>query len=139
MKVNYKNLYILVFFVCPLHFFAQTTNTVVKAKIIIEKNQSVVTLTGTAENLSELVQSFSYKLSVIKKNSTSDNQSTNEQEGFFTLNANENKNLSTSQINLTAGDEVIVLLLFYNENKQLIGKDRIVLGEQKKKNSLNDF
>jgi hypothetical protein len=64
-------------------FFAQTTNTVIKQKIIIEKNQSVVTLTGTAENLSEVVQSFSYKLSVIKKNSTSDNQSTNEQEGFY--------------------------------------------------------
>jgi hypothetical protein len=29
-------------------------------------------------------------------------------------------------------DEVIVLLLFYNENKQLIGKDRMVLGEKKK-------
>jgi hypothetical protein len=76
-------------------------------------------LTGTAENLSEVVQSFSYKLSVIKKNSTSDNQSTNEQRGFFTLNANENKNLSTSQINLTTGDEVIVLLLFYNETNKL--------------------
>jgi hypothetical protein len=96
-------------------------------------------LTGTAENLSEVVQSFSYKLSVIKKNSTSDNQSTNEQEGF-TLNANENKNLSTSQINLTTGDEVIVLLLFTMKiNKQLIGKDRVVLGEQKKRTASTTF
>jgi hypothetical protein len=95
-------------------------------------------LTGTAENLSEVVQSFSYKLSVIKK-ITSDNQSTNEQEGF-TLNANENKKFIYFQINLTTGDEVIVLLLFTMKiNKQLIGKDRVVLGEQKKKNSLNDF
>jgi hypothetical protein len=36
-------------------------------------------------------------------------------------------------VNLAKGDEVIVLLLFYDENKQLIGKDRVVLGEVKKK------
>jgi hypothetical protein len=34
---------------------------------------------------------------------------------------------------LGKGDEVIVLLLFYNENKELIGKDRVVLGDEKKK------
>jgi hypothetical protein len=28
---------------------------------------------------------------------------------------------------------VIILLLFYNENKQLIGKDRVILGDEKKK------
>jgi hypothetical protein len=33
---------------------------------------------------------------------------------------------------LGKGDEVIVLLLFYNENKELIGKDRVVLGDEKK-------
>jgi hypothetical protein len=37
-------------------------------------------------------------LSVIKNQSN--NTSNNAQEGFFSLNANENKNLSTTQINL---------------------------------------
>jgi hypothetical protein len=37
------------------------------------------------------------------------------------------------QLNLGSGDEVIILLLFYNENKQLIGKDRVILGDEKKK------
>jgi hypothetical protein len=36
-----------------------------------------------------------------------------------------------NKINLGKGDEVIVLLLFYNENKELIGKDRVVLGDEK--------
>jgi hypothetical protein len=58
--------------------------------------------------------------------------------GFFTLNANENKKFIYFQINLTTGDEVIVLL-FYNENKQLIGKDRVVLGEQKKRTASTTF
>jgi hypothetical protein len=44
---------------------------------------------------------------------------------------NENKNLSTTQINL-GKREVIVLLLFYDENKKLIGKDRVVLVLKKK-------
>ena len=116
--------------------YAQTTNTVVKAKIDIENLDGIIKVTGTAENLSDIVQSFSYKLSVIKKNNLNNNHSDNIQEGFFSLNPSENKNLSTSQVNLNTGDEVIVLLLFYNENKQLIGKDRVVLGEQKKRREL---
>jgi hypothetical protein len=40
----------------------------------------------------------------------------------FSLNANENKNLSTTQINLGKEDEVIVLLLFFDENKNLSGR-----------------
>jgi hypothetical protein len=39
---------------------------VVKAKIEIEEIGSIK-VTGTADNLSEIVQSLSYKLSVIKK------------------------------------------------------------------------
>jgi hypothetical protein len=54
------------------------------------------------------------------------------QEGFFSLDPNENKNLSTTQINLGNEDEVIVLLLFYDESKKLIGKDRVVFGDEKK-------
>jgi len=113
--------------------YSQTTNTVVKAKIDMEKIEGNIKITGTAENLSEIVQSLSYRLSVIKNNNVSDNQSNNIQEGFFTLTPSENKNLSTTQVNLGNGDEVTILLLFFNENKELIGKDRVVLGNEKKK------
>jgi hypothetical protein len=54
------------------------------------------------------------------------------------LNANENK-IYLLSVNLTTGDEVIVLLLFYNENKQLIGKDRVVLGRNKKRTASTTF
>lgn len=115
--------------------YSQLSNTVVKAKIQIEEIEGSIKVTGTAENLSEIVQSLSYKLSVIKKNNINNNQSNNAQEGLFSLQPSENKNLSTTQINLGKDDEVIVLLLFYNENKELIGKDRVVLGDEKKKSS----
>ena len=133
MKNRIPKLLCCVFSMINVVSFSQTTNTVVKAKLIIEKSDLNVKITGTAENLSDIVQSLSYKLTVIKKNNTNDNQSNNSQEGFFSLNPSENKNLSTTEINLGKLDEVIVMLLFYDENKQLIGKDRIVLNDEKKK------
>lgn len=133
MKISnlFRVFFVLLFFsgVC----YSQTTNTKVKAKIVYEENDGVIKLTGTAENLTDIVQSMSYSLSVIKKNRSNDNSSNNVQEGFISLNPNENKNLSTTQINVGNEDEVIVMLLFYNENKKLIGKDRLVFGEEKKK------
>lgn len=113
--------------------YGQMSNTVVKAKIETEEIEGSVKITGTAENLSEIVQSFSYKLSVIKKNKGNNNQSNNAQEGLVSLDPSENKKLSVTQVNVGKEDEVIVLLLFYDENKKLIGKDRIVLGDEKKK------
>lgn len=104
-----------------------------KAKIEIEKVENSVKITGTAENLTDVIRSAAYRLSVIKNNDKSNNQSNNEQVGVFTLQPNEIQKLSTSQINLTAEDEVIVLLLFYDEDKQIVAKDRVVLGEEKKK------
>ena len=136
MKISMKNFSFFCLLFIAVLSYSQTTNTIVKAKIEIEKIEGNIKITGTAENLTDIVQSFSYKLSVLKNNNSNDNQSDNVQEGFFSLNPSENKNLSMSQVNLNNGDEVIVLLLFYNENKQLIGKDRVVLGDEKKKDEI---
>ncbi len=113
--------------------YSQISNKEVRAKIAIEEIEGSIKITGVAENLTEIVQSLSYKLSVIKKNKVSNNQSNNAQEGLFTLEPNENKNLSTTQVNIGKEDEVIVLLLFYDSDKKLVGKDRIVFGEEAKK------
>ncbi|SHM63357.1 curli-like amyloid fiber formation chaperone CsgH [Flavobacterium xanthum] len=133
MKTSMKFLSFLILVLLSEMSYSQTTNTVVIAKIEVEQSEQNIKITGTAENLSDIVQSLSYKLSVIKKNKSNNNLSNNIQEGLFSLNPSENKNLSTSTVNLGTEDEVIVLLLFYNENKQLIGKDRVVLGDEKKK------
>jgi len=114
--------------------YSQLSNTVVKAKIQMEKIEGNIKITGTAENLSDIIQSLTYKLSVIKQQSN--NQSNTAQEGLFTLAPGEIKNLSSTQINSTKDDEIIILLLFYDESKQLVGKDRVVLGNEKKKKKL---
>lgn len=115
---------------------AQTSDVEVKAKIILEEVEGNIKITGTAENLTDIIQSMTYKLSVIKKNIKTENRSTNAQEGVFTLEANENKNLSTTQINKSDEDEIIVLLLFYDENNQIVSKDRVVIGDEKKKDKV---
>jgi hypothetical protein len=114
-----NNLFNIIFIVLLSVVNPQTTNTKVKAKIQYEENDGIIKITGTAENLTGIVQSMSYTLSVIKKNQ-SNNTSNNAQEGFFSLNANENKNLSTTQINLGKRDDCSVT--FYDENKKLMGR-----------------
>ncbi len=116
-----------------LFTFGQVPQDKIKAKIEIEKIENSVKITGTAENLTDVIRSAAYRLSVIKNNDKSNNQSNNDQVGAFTLQPNEIQKLSTSQINLAADDQVIVLLLFYDEDKQIIAKDRVVLGQEKKK------
>lgn len=116
-----------------LVFYGQVPQDKIKAKLEIEKVEGNVKITGTAENLTDVIRSAAYRLSVIKNNNKSNNQSNNDQVGIFTLQPNEIQKLSTSQINFLEDDEVVVLLLFYDENKQIISKDRVVLGEEKKK------
>ncbi|MBK0369172.1 curli-like amyloid fiber formation chaperone CsgH [Flavobacterium agrisoli] len=120
-------LLVLLFF-CLLTTQAQVVQDEVKAKIEVQTIEGNLELTGTAENKTQITKSASYKLSIIKNNKSSKNQSNNSQEGLFTLQPLEKKKLSTSQINLSENDEVIVLLLFYDENQQIISKDRLVFG-----------
>lgn len=124
---------ITVFLLFTVIFYGQIPQDKIKAKLEIEKIEGNVKITGTAENLTDVIKSAAYRLSVIKKNSKNNNQSNNDQVGVFTLQPNELQKLSTSQLNLSQDDEVVVLLLFYDEDKQIIAKDRVVLGDEKKK------
>ncbi|SHL14016.1 hypothetical protein [Flavobacterium chilense] len=132
MRFLYRHIiFVLLFFTAIT--YGQVPQDKIKAKLEIEKIEGNIKITGTAENLTDVIRSAAYRMSVIKNNSKSNNQSNNDQVGVFTLQPNELQKLSTSQINLSEDDEVIVLLLFYDENKQIIAKDRVVLGEEKKK------
>nr|WP_199002362.1 hypothetical protein [Flavobacterium sp. ASV13] len=132
MRFLYRHI-IFVFLFFTAITYGQVPQDKIKAKLEIEKIEGNIKITGTAENLTDVIRSAAYRMSVIKNNSKSNNQSNNDQVGVFTLQPNELQKLSTSQINLSEDDEVIVLLLFYDENKQIIAKDRVVLGEEKKK------
>jgi len=135
MKQN--RIHILIFsllFSTILH--AQILNTEVKAKIELSYFEEMVSVTGTAENLDDGMKNLSYTLSVIKKNKQTTNTSNNSQKGEFTLNPNEKKILSTTKINQSTKDEIIILLLIYDDNDVMVGKDRIIV-EEKKSEVLN--
>jgi len=132
MRFLYRHITFL-FLVFTATVYGQVPRDKIKAKLEIEKVEGNVKITGTAENLTDVIRGAAYRMSVIKNNNKSNNQSNNDQVGVFTLQPNEKQKLSTSQINLSEDDEVVVLLLFYDEDKQIIAKDRVVLGEEKKK------
>lgn len=133
MKIVVKILISLIAFLCSIFTNAQILNTEVKAKIEISSFEDLVAITGTAENLTSVLQNLHYKLSVIKKNKTNSNISSNSQNGSFTLEPNSKNILSTTKINISAKDETIILLLIYDEDEKLIGKDRLVVDNMKNK------
>lgn len=134
MKIIVKIAILISLFLYSLVSQSQILNTKVKAKIEISDFEGLVSITGTAENFTEVLQNLHYKLSVIKKSNS--NLSNNSQEGRFTLEPKSKSSLSTTKINTTKGDETIILLLIYNEENELLGKDRIVV--EKKNNQTQE-
>lgn len=106
--------------------YTQFINRDFEAKIEIKEFEEMVAITGTVENLTDVYENLYFKLSVIK-NGNSNNNSNNSQEGRFTIKPNEKKTLSKTQINVDYNDKTIVLLLIYNEEDVLVGKDRVEL------------
>lgn len=122
----------LCLFICsilPLISLSQTMNKEVKAKIDVSYSEDLILIKATAENLTDVFKSISYKLSVIKNGGK--NQSNNSQSGKKILESNKIEELSKTQINSSKEDEITLLLLIYDEKENIIGKDRIVIGEKK--------
>lgn len=137
-KIHSYIIYLFTFFIGLMYSYSQVPQNEVKAKIELETIEGSIKVTGMVENLTEIIKSATYKLSVIKNNvnNANGNQSTNAQEGVFTLNPRETQKLSVTQISKGDEDNIIVLLILYDENKQIIGKDRVVIGEEKKKEDI---
>lgn len=109
---------------------SQTVYKEVKAKIEVEEIENILSITGTAENLKAVYKNISFKLSVFKKNKSNDNKSSNMQDGRMTLEPINKVILSKTQINRGKDNQIIVLLLIYDEDNVIIGKDRIVFGQE---------
>jgi len=107
--------------------FSQTYNTKVEAKIELETIAGFIEIKGTAFNKTALSQSLRYVLSVIKNDPKYSNSSKNDQSGRFVLNPFQKMNLSSTTVNANDKDRIIILLLVYDFNDQLLGKDRIVI------------
>lgn len=128
MNRKNSNIVLLVFLFLSMYSYSQIYNREVEAKIDTEEKEGTLFISGTGYNKSDLTQSIRYELSVIK-NSEGNNSSKNSQSGRVVLESMQKKTLSTTEINYSTEDKLILLLLIYDENDNIIGKDRIAFNE----------
>lgn len=118
---------------------AQFTNTEVVAKIKTETSNNMISVVGTATNTTEVYKSLKYSMSVFKTDANN-NVSKSSQEGRFTLEANESKELSKGIVSIEESKKMIILLLVYEEDV-IVGKARLAFNEQifQKSNKAEDL
>ena len=98
-------------------------NQTVKAEILMEDQGGFLNITGMASNLTNSEQGIRYELAIIKKDTVSNNSSKNNQTGRGVLKANSQGILSTTSVNLNIPDILTIMLLIYDVDDVLIGKD----------------
>lgn len=110
---------------------AQEKERIIESSIAQTTIGDQIVFTAIAENKTTIIQSIHYKLSVIKNGANGGNQSRNEQSGAKVLQAYEKMELSKTGINVDTKDRIIVLLLIYDVNENLISTSRVVLNDTK--------
>lgn len=106
---------------------AQNYNSEVEAKIQQNINEDNLEVSGNVFNKTTINQSLHFTLSVIKNDENSSNTSKSDQTGRLVLGPGEKKIVSYTQINLEEKDRIIILLLVYDTEDRLMGKDRIII------------
>ncbi len=122
---------VIIFFA---HFFLANTysqfyNTDIEAKIEMENNNEFISITGTALNKTPINHNIRYVLSIVKTNLENNNSSKNDQSGRVVLLPSERQSLSNTTINSNDKDKIIILLLLYDLDDNIVGKDKIVLND----------
>lgn len=130
---NKKKLYLGVLALFAMvNLYSQSYNKKIEAKIEIENNNEFINIRGTALNKTEVSQSARYVLSVIRTNPETGNSSKNDQIGRIVILPAEKQNLSTTTINSDETDKIIILLLLYDQDDNIIGKDKIIFNDDGK-------
>ncbi|SCX97784.1 Curli assembly protein CsgE [Nonlabens sp. Hel1_33_55] len=98
-------------------------NQEIKAEVLMKDKGGFLNITGVASNLTNAEQGIRYELAVIKKDTATNNSSKNNQTGRGVLNAKSQAILSTTTVNLNIPDILTIMLLIYDDDDKLIGKD----------------
>lgn len=123
-----KKITFVTVFLLSIGAYSQSYNTEIEAKLQIKEEKGNITITGTALNKTQASKKLSYKLTVFKTG-PGQNKSDNQQSGQFEINSNQQKDLSTTSVNFNKDTKVIILLLIYDSNQKIVGKDRVVLND----------
>ena len=136
MKTLLPLLIIFLFSIPPVN--AQIMNTQMEAILEVKQDDDRLHITSIAQNKTEITTSISYKLSLIKTNLITQNQSKNTQNGRQVLEPFQRLSLSSIQVNTTQEDRLIILLLLYDVNEKLIGTARYVVNEDRDDNKIKE-
>ncbi len=119
-----RSLTYLLLFIVVLAVDAQESfyNKTVKAEILMEDQGGFLNITGMASNLTNSEQGIRYELAVIRKDSANNN-SKSKQTGRGVLKAKSQGMLSQTNVNLNIPDLLTIMLLIYDVDDKLIGKD----------------
>ncbi|GAA0725318.1 hypothetical protein GCM10009430_30770 [Aquimarina litoralis] len=110
---------------------SQFTNTDVVAKLKTERIDDIISVNAEATNATEVYKSLKYTFSIFRTDTTKTVSKSNQEERF-TLEANEQKSLTTTTIGVDEKDKIVMLLLIYEEDK-IVGKARIAFNEKDQK------
>lgn len=121
-----KQFYFNIVFSCLFVSFnvnAQLNETIV-GKINIQESDNLIVIKAQVDNEEPIFKNnLYYNLVALKKNSEG-NYSSNRQEGEFSLDPEESKNLSEIRLSLNAGDDLRIYL-FIKQNNIVISKDSL--------------
>lgn len=107
---------------------AQYFNKEIKAKIYLEKNSEFYTFQATAENATPSDYNLSYDYAIFNTDENGEVVKSNREERFF-LRANEKVILTQLTVNYSLERRAIILLVIYDADGKVVGRDRIVLEE----------
>ncbi len=127
----FKNLpFILLFFFVlnSVSISAQFYNKEVAAKILIEPGSEFITLKAGVENKTQTDLSLRYDYSLFTTNKDSTVSKSSDTNRFF-IGEGERKIVNSLTLNYNFTPKTVLLLIVYDENDKLIGKDRIVLAQ----------
>ncbi|MFT5863957.1 MAG: hypothetical protein ACI828_002625 [Flavobacteriales bacterium] len=105
-----------------------TYNIDVSASIKLEPSSELINIVGAAVNNSQLTQSIRYVLS-INTIAEDGRRIRNEQTGRLVLEVGQQANLSIMTMSAQEESRVILLLLIFDVDDNIIGKDRIIIND----------
>lgn len=129
MKSVHYSLIMLFSLFCVTKSASQIYNQNVEAKIVVQEGVEWVQLTATAYNKTTITQSIRYDFSIIRNDIGASNFSKNTQNGRRVVEPGLRTDLSQTTINANPEDRVVILLLIYDDNDQIIGKDRVAYND----------
>lgn len=142
-----KNLFSILFFLLVCSAFSQIemvdSNTDIQARLKIEFTDDFPVIIASAENTSNVFYSLKYQLMFFlkrpdKKNPEIITTQKETLEDLFTLKPLQTVQLLSGPLTLNQNDDMIFLLLIYDEDDNLMDQERLVLSESLRQNIIND-